>query len=244
MLYIARKDMYMPLTNELFEKMDAWRHLPNYQLERRADLLFSLYLPEVLEEELGFQVMNDLVPEFPVHIGTIYPKIDTNKSFKIDYLALSQKADRAVLVELKTDGNSRRPEQDKYLNAAKEVGLKELLGGLLEIFRATSSKHKYFCLLQLLSKMGLLSIPEEMENLFKQHRLQGVTELSHEIEISCHTEEPIVVYIQPNRHTYEQGKIIISFDDFRAVVERHDDQISKRFAQSLKEWSQVTAGHI
>ena len=33
----------------LFDRMDAWRHLPSYQLERRADLFFSLYLPEVLE---------------------------------------------------------------------------------------------------------------------------------------------------------------------------------------------------
>ena len=26
------------------DRMDAWRHLPKYQLERRSDLFFSLYL--------------------------------------------------------------------------------------------------------------------------------------------------------------------------------------------------------
>ena len=36
-----------PIT-AIFDRMDSWRHLPGYQLERRADLLFSLYLPEAL----------------------------------------------------------------------------------------------------------------------------------------------------------------------------------------------------
>ncbi len=44
----------MKQIDTLFNRMDAWRHLPNYQLERRADLFFSLYLPEVLEAKLGF----------------------------------------------------------------------------------------------------------------------------------------------------------------------------------------------
>ena len=104
--------------NVLFDRMDAWRHLPNYQLERRADLFFSLYLPKVLEEKLGFPVRERLIPEFPVRIGTIYPHIPINKSFKIDYVALSEDGSKAVLVELKTEGMSRRSSQDKYLLAS------------------------------------------------------------------------------------------------------------------------------
>ena len=30
--------------NILFERLENWRHLPNYQLERRTDIFFSLYL--------------------------------------------------------------------------------------------------------------------------------------------------------------------------------------------------------
>ena len=30
--------------NALVEHLDRWRHLPNYQLERRADIFFGLYL--------------------------------------------------------------------------------------------------------------------------------------------------------------------------------------------------------
>jgi hypothetical protein len=36
----------MKQIDTLFDRMDAWRHLPNYQLERRADIFFAMYLPE------------------------------------------------------------------------------------------------------------------------------------------------------------------------------------------------------
>ena len=86
---------------QLFDRMDDWRHFPNYQLERRADILFSLYLCEVLESKLGFAIRDELAPEFPVRIGTIYPDIPSDKSYKIDYLAMSASGKRPVFVELK-----------------------------------------------------------------------------------------------------------------------------------------------
>ncbi len=43
----------MDIVDSLFDRLDAWRHLPNYQLERRADIFFSLYLAEALEEKYG-----------------------------------------------------------------------------------------------------------------------------------------------------------------------------------------------
>jgi len=61
----------MDLIATLFDRMDGWRHLPNYQLERRADLFFSLYLPAAVEAKLGFSVHPLMVPELPVRIGTI-----------------------------------------------------------------------------------------------------------------------------------------------------------------------------
>ncbi len=87
--------------NEMFDRMDRWRNLPSYQLERRADLLFSLYLREALEVKLGFPILPDLIPEFPVRIGTIFPDEESNRSVKIDYLALSADLQHAVFVEPK-----------------------------------------------------------------------------------------------------------------------------------------------
>lgn len=38
----------MKYINDLFDNLDTWRHLPAYQLERCADIFFSLYLPDLL----------------------------------------------------------------------------------------------------------------------------------------------------------------------------------------------------
>ena len=54
----------MKQIDALFDRMDSWRHLPNYQLERRADLFFALYLSKALEAKLGFPIRPELVPEF------------------------------------------------------------------------------------------------------------------------------------------------------------------------------------
>lgn len=228
----------MKQIDTLFDRMDAWRHLPNYQLERRADLFFSLYLPEVLEAKLGFPVGNAIVPEFPVRIGTIYPDIPIDKSYKIDYVALSADADKAILVELKTEGSSRRESQDKYLLASREAGFPALLGGVLDIFRATNSKRKYFTLLELLESMGLLRIPMEMKEIMSHPNLQGVTRASNSIEVTASVTDSVIVYVQPNGN----GDDIITFEDFRDVVQKHDDPVSKRFSQSLQEWTALKAG--
>jgi hypothetical protein len=228
----------MKQIDTLFDRMDAWRHLPNYQLERRADLFFSLYLPEVLEAKLGFPIAEQIVPEFPVRIGTIYPDIPIDKSYKIDYVAISDDADKAILVELKTEGLSRRDNQDKYLLASREAGFPALLGGVLDIFRATNSKRKYFALLEHLESMGLLRIPMEMKEIMSHPGLQGATEASRAIEITSSAADSIILYVQPNGTADD----IISFEDFRAVVQKHDDPVSKRFAQSLSEWASVQAG--
>ena len=228
----------MKQIDTLFDRMDAWRHLPNYQLERRADLFFSLYLPEVLEAKLGFPISDQIVPEFPVRIGTIYPHISIDKSYKIDYVALSADADKAILVELKTEGMSRRDNQDKYLLASREAGFPALLGGVLDIFRATNSTRKYFALLEHLESMGLLRIPMEMKEIMSRTTLQGATEASRTIQIVTRATESIIVYVQPSG----QGDDIISFEDFRAVVQKHDDPVSQRFARSLSEWASIQAG--
>ena len=228
----------MKQIDTLFGRMDTWRHLPNYQLERRADLFFSLYLSEVLEAKLGFPVADQIIPEFPVRIATIYPKIQTEKSYKLDYVAVSADADKAILVELKTEGLSRRDNQDKYLAASRKAGFSALLAGVLDIFRATNSKRKYFALLELLESLGLLRIPTEMKEIMSRSSLVGVIEASRSIEITTSVTDSIIVYVQPNG----DGDDIINFDEFRAVVQRHNDTVSTRFSQSLQKWATTKAG--
>ena len=55
----------MHAIDPVFDLLDRWRHLPAYQLERRADVYFALYLPEVLEAVTGTPIDPRLVPELP-----------------------------------------------------------------------------------------------------------------------------------------------------------------------------------
>jgi hypothetical protein len=208
--------------SEIFDNMDKWRHLPAYQLERRADIFFSIYLPEILFYKFGVDI-EGVIPEFPIRIGSIYDQADTNKSFKVDYFAKGKDAKIILLVELKTDENSRRDKQDWYLEKAKEVGLVELLKGVRKIYKATGSKKKYQHLLDELQKLGLIS----------QHG-------NGEFDIAEADYEIRTAYIQPN-NADEQGNII-SFRDISHIIEQHGDELSLRFSKSLLIWSATKAG--
>ena len=84
----------------IFDTLNDWRHLPAYQLERRVDLFFAIYLPYALEARRCVKIKEGLVPEFPIK------KKGNNRSEKADYLAISKDGDCIFLIELKTDMNS------------------------------------------------------------------------------------------------------------------------------------------
>jgi len=202
--------------------MDEWRHLPSYQLERRADIFFSIYMKTFLQNRFDVEI-DRVIPEFPVRIGTIHPKIDTNKSFKIDYFAKAKGSNKIIFVELKTDPGSRREKQDWYLKKAQDVGAVKLFEGLVEIYRATTAKKKYMCLLQKLEVMGLIKFLPDGE-----------------IEIIQDNYKIDVIYIQPNNKNGEGN--ILSFHEAADIVEQQNDELSIRFAQSLREWANVKPG--
>lgn len=231
----------MKQIDDIFRRMDTWRDLPDYQLERRADIFFSLYLPEVLGAKVGCPVKDIIIPEFPVRKGIVdEDNPGDNHSYKIDYVALSKDAKIAILVELKTEMKSRRSKQDRVLDAAREVGICSLVGGVCELFRATSSdaKRKYYVLLEQIKEMGLVRIPDQLREIMSRSSLHGVTHASRQIEIIEDSIETVVVYIQPKGN----GPDTISFEDFLATVRKHDDPISKRFAQSLERWAEASEG--
>ena len=43
----------MTKIDTVFDSMDRWRHLPGYQLERRADLFFALYMAQASKRNLA-----------------------------------------------------------------------------------------------------------------------------------------------------------------------------------------------
>lgn len=224
------------LVNTLFDRMDTWRHLPSYQLERRADLFFSLYLKEVLQVKLGYPLANLMIPEFPIRKGVVdlqLPQKEHNQSFKIDYLLFNENFEKAIFVELKTDNSSRRTAQDIYLTQAQNTPFPLLVQGVLQLFQATSAKHKYFELLKVLAETQQIDID------YKRHPLPISFRHIQNITLTSKVKQSQKIYIQPNG----LGEDIINFAKFSQIVQKHNDPLSQRFAQSLAEWSTVLAGY-
>lgn len=205
------------LINRLFTLLDNWRNLPAYQLERRADIFFAIYLDKIVKARFGDEI-DLIIPEFPVRVGDISEKLpDLNKSFKIDYVAVCETVRKVYFIELKTDQGSRRDKQDWYLKEAKRINIKMLMDGLIKIHGATIQKRKYDNLIQLLSKIGWLSING------------GVCiNNSKEYEIE-------IIYIQPANKNND--KEVVSFEDVINCLSTQKDFLTQRFIQSLKEWT-------
>ena len=204
--------------------LDRWRHLPAYQLERRVDVLFAMFLPRVLEERFGISNLR-LIPEFPIKKKLLpaYRGDTTSQSINVDFLAVARVEDgasehRAFLVELKTDMASKNEEQARDLGQAVEVGLKRLVGGVIEIARATSQKRKYAHLLYLLSELGLVELQDAPKVADRKEETWPSLEL---------------VYVQPRC----PKMTTIGFNEFAEIIEEDGSGIDKLFARYLKEWT-------
>ena len=213
----------MSYTDRVFSLLDGWRHLPSYQLERRADVFFAAYLPEIARQFLNLEP-RPIIPEFPVRLGAVDRKVAGNRSFKIDYLVKAKCGSRVVFVELKTDMKSRREQQDIYLSQARQKGMVALLEGLELIYDATRQRAKYQALFEQLSQAGFLRSP-----------------ISHRLDIIRREYKIEIAYIQPEQDD-SPGATVITFGEIARLVGRKRDALSQRFAASLETWAEVEAG--
>jgi hypothetical protein len=206
----------------IFDNLDKWRHYPNYQLERRADIFFSIYLPDILHHRFGYEI-EGIIPEFPIRIGEISSNESINKSFKIDYVVKVKNEKRIILIELKTDDASRRPEQDCNLKKALSKDFDQLLEGVKKIYDATDYKEKYKHLLNELERLGFIQV-----------------ENGEHIRIVKDQYQTRLVYIQPN--VKDDNELSIGFEEIADIIEKRKDPLSLRFSRSLREWRKSKAG--
>lgn len=224
----------------VFDLLDRWRHLPAYQLERRADAYFALYLREVLEAELGVELDPRLIPELPIRRDLVFPEPPGKQSVKVDYAAFERGRDRVWFVELKTDAGSRRETQDTYLERAKALGFRAIAEGLRDILQATSAHQKYFHLAKAMADHGVFELPDGLETHVYPKPRRGLTRELQKIRVLGDAAIE-VVYVQPHS---DGTKGAIDFATFARHVERHDDPLSRRFARSLREWGTIDAGAV
>lgn len=230
----------MDKIDQIFAQLDDWRHLPAYQLERRADIFFSLYLPKILKAGTGRDINDIVIPEFPLHKKTL-KKSWTNQPFRADYFALSKDGKVAFLVELKTDRGSSSDNQDGYLEMARDAGLPALLNGILKIVKADKRNFdylcKYFYLLKKLEALGLASQLDALEDNLKSGSRDGFDAALEAVRLATSASKVFLICIQPDRaDKKERYDETISFHTARKVVIRHRDPVSKRFAEALKAW--------
>ena len=224
--------MTNPTIEDVFSRLDEWRGFPAYQLERRADIYFALFLPFVLMREcFGLASKPKLIPEFPLRHGTLEIGAEANdggervknRSKKVDYVAVSKDAGRVFLVELKTDIKSRDADQDDYLQKASTKTFKELVDGVYALQKAAKkngnkeTKRKYANLVSCLNSID------------PDGSLQGV--------------KPEVVYVQPKKDDPPSGKSHASYIYFAKFAEliKGRGEIADRFAESLEKWQEPPA---
>ena len=211
--------MLTTMENKIFDLLDTWKSLPSYQLERRADIFFAIYLPHIIKIKFKKEVCI-IIPEFPVRIGTIYPDIPINKSYKIDYVVTTND-NTAFIIELKTNDNSTRDSQNSYLQKSLEVGYKSLIDGIITIYEATDYKQKYDNLIRLLEYNNSISVSN------------GEMKPTDNIKFYQN-----IIFIKPNKKSDDIGLVI----DFKNVVEiiqsKYNDSFSKRFCESLIKWKE------
>ncbi len=190
-----------------------WKKLPAYRAEPRVDFIVAGALPEILRERYNEEIKL-IIPELPIRIGSIYPKININKSYKVDFYVLLNNG-KNIFIEFKTDSNSIRTEQDKYLEAAQNVGMKKILEGIVEISKASTYKTKYSYLINKLISNSLLSVTKDG---FK------VKVKSNKIDL---------LYILPKAKKQNE----IGFDEVGEIMKNSNDKFYKHFGEILQSWS-------
>ena len=226
--------MTSPL-DTVFDHMDRWRHLPAYQLERRADLFFSAYLADVVAAHTGVAVSPILVPELPIRRDLIWPEQPSKKSVKVDYVVFAADRSKVFFIELKTDAGSRRVAQDHYLARVVDVGFRAVVEGIVDISQATNAYQKYGHLLHALACHGCLRLPDRLDDHLWPTVRPGLGKLLREVEVTVGEGELAieVVYVQPEA---SGGEACIDFETFAAHVEQHEDAVSRAFAGALRRW--------
>jgi hypothetical protein len=220
---------------ELFANLDRWRHYPNYQLERRADIFFSLYLKDVVQAVLGVELEDVMIPEFPIKRDLIWADHPTDKSVMVDYVLFSKDRSVAYFVELKTDAASRRDEQDHYLSRVEALGFDPVLEGLCSIARSTQAHQKYHHLLAALSKLGFLTMPSDIEAFLYPTPRSGLAAKLRAVAPVPTKVRVEIVYVQPEA---TPGGTCIDFGTFAEQVERLGDPLSTLFSAHLRRWTE------
>ena len=242
---------------KILRKLDDWRHLPAYQLERRVDIFFGLLLPEFFESAFGMADVT-VIPEFPLRKGNLVRKrnsADTkdNRSVKVDFAVFGNKSKERhmYLVELKTDMESLDFDQLYNMVRAKKLcePFQSLIDGVKQVAKASHSKQKYDYLIRRLIEIDCLQGPTPCEGRVDLDKVEFNKQLGTGKVGLVLVSPKVPVPKEPQKS--EKEKILdefccISFDKFAKYLERRNREFEAEVLQVLTlyldRWASVPAG--
>lgn len=179
----------------VFDRLEQWRHLPAYQLERRVDIFLSFCLPEVVKSK--FQLKQDeelfVVPEFPLHKGEVFNAVkNKNQSVKVDFAVFAKNEKRIFLLEFKTDNNSISSAQLKCMGKANNANT--LLNGVKECALHSDSPRKYAHLLWTLQEIGCIKNCDNLKEVELNEKGAHLKDKFRSIEVCEHWVDAVIQF--------------------------------------------------
>lgn len=120
---------------QLLKLLSTNRNFPKYQHERRIDLFFNFFLPEILDAEYKTPI-DFVIPEFPLK------KPSSSLTTNIDYFAYSSKDNLIYLCEFKTTAESFDEQQLERYFQAQEDGWSTLFEDIEAVSSSTAPRHR------------------------------------------------------------------------------------------------------
>ncbi|NMC75086.1 MAG: hypothetical protein GYA56_12150 [Geobacteraceae bacterium] len=223
---------YTEAVESILKNLDTWRHLPKYQLERRADMFFGLFVRDIVALHLNVALHRTVIPEFP------FKNIrDRNTTVNFDYVLFSEDLRTAYILELKTDAGSVDDEQLGYLAQARGTKFSALLTGICDVAGKSSQDSKYRYLFRTLECLKLINSGRNMGD--------------------CTIEDVAILFLSPRLDGKSYDKVrkildpcgnddknIISFGEAADLLDRKGGEMECHFAAYLRKWERYPAGSV
>ena len=219
----------------MFDRLDLWRHYPKYQLERRVDILFSIYLKQIIQlKTRNYNLSDIIIPEFPI-IKKLYDINNNYDSYNVDFFLTDNSNQNVYFIELKTDMKSKREKQNDYLKQLQDFNFKDIIIRLIERCEVnTNERKKYAFLIKKLGQLGYLDNYNHLLNTLKDEK-RFYVRLLNKIIIKRYNPNINVYYIQPEKNGNESDII-----DYKYIVNNlkleKSDKLSKKNKKSLEKW--------
>lgn len=207
------------MIDQYFEMLEDWKLLPSYKLEVRIDSLVGFVLPKVLDDIMDIET-KVVIPELPLRKGTLYEKYEDTKqqnlSFKIDFYVRTRDGQNLFL-EFKSDTKSIREDQEDYLQRSVEIGMNEIVQGILKLWSNTPQKQKYD---HLLSKMVEADLIEDDK------------------AVQVEDDDIQIIYIKPSASNEDDAIEVIDYKHLAGSIRQcfPDEKLLLRFSDSLELW--------